>query len=50
VNYIYARANLNGVEREWWYHRDGCGTWLLAERDTTSNLVKATYSSEGLNG
>lgn len=43
TDYFYNRANLNGVQTEWWYHRDGCGKWLVAERDTISNEVKRTY-------
>ena len=30
-----------GVQREWWYHRAGCGLWFLAERDTRTNEVAA---------
>ncbi len=26
-----------GVQREWWYHRDGCGTWFTVWRDLLSN-------------
>ena len=44
--YVYNRTNINGVQKEWWYHRDGCGKWFLAERDTTTNLVSATYWEE----
>jgi len=43
VNYVYTRTNMNGVQQEWWYHRDGCGKWFVAERDTTSNLVNKSY-------
>jgi heterotetrameric sarcosine oxidase delta subunit len=43
VNYVYNRANMNGPQKEWWYHRDGCGEWFVAERDTTSNQVSASY-------
>jgi sarcosine oxidase subunit delta len=43
VDYIYNRANINGKQKEWWYHRDGCGKWFIAERDTTSNIVSASY-------
>jgi heterotetrameric sarcosine oxidase delta subunit len=43
VDYIYNRANINGTQKEWWYHRDGCGKWFIAERDTTSNIVSASY-------
>jgi sarcosine oxidase subunit delta len=37
--YNYFRANVAGVQREWWYHRAGCRTWFLAERDTRTNAV-----------
>jgi heterotetrameric sarcosine oxidase delta subunit len=47
--YLHVRTNLNGVQREWWYHRDGCGRWLVAERDTTCNFVVATYWMEDVN-
>ena len=43
LQYTYMRANLNGVQKEWWYHRDGCGSWFIAERDTTNNVVSKTY-------
>jgi sarcosine oxidase, subunit delta len=42
VEYVYSRENKNGVHREWWYHRDGCGAWFLAQRDTVTNNVLAT--------
>ena len=31
-----------GVQREWWYHRSGCRSWFVAERDTRTNDVKWT--------
>jgi heterotetrameric sarcosine oxidase delta subunit len=40
--YVYFRANLAGVQREWWYHRSGCGAWFQAERDTRTNEVQWT--------
>lgn len=40
--YIYFRANVAGVQREWWYHRVGCGLWFVAERDTRTNDVVRT--------
>ena len=27
------------MQREWWYHRIGCGLWFVAERDTRTNAV-----------
>lgn len=35
--YIYLRRNVAGAQREWWYHRRGCGQWFVAERDTRTN-------------
>ena len=37
--YNYFRRNVAGVQREWWYHRSGCRTWFLADRDTRTNRV-----------
>lgn len=42
VEYIYFRNNLNALQKEWWYHRDGCGEWFLAERNPVSNSVLST--------
>jgi len=40
--YNYFRKNVAGVQREWWFHRSGCGAWFLAERDTRTNEVLLT--------
>jgi sarcosine oxidase subunit delta len=42
TDYVYFRDNVAGVQREWWYHRTGCGTWFVAERDTRTNEVLKT--------
>lgn len=42
-DYIFMKANKLGVQKEWWYHSSGCGTWFLAERHTKSNVVDKTY-------
>ena len=39
--YVYIRRNVAGVQREWWYHRRGCGQWFLADRDTRTNEFSA---------
>jgi len=41
TDYVYVRRNVAGVQREWWYHRQGCGQWFLADRDTRTNAVSA---------
>jgi sarcosine oxidase subunit delta len=43
AEYLYMRRNVMGVQKEWWYHRAGCGLWFLAERDTRTNQVLRTY-------
>lgn len=43
ADYVYMRDNKWGVQKEWWYHRSGCGLWFLAERHTHSNEVKRVY-------
>ena len=43
VDYVFFKDNKWGVQKEWWYHRFGCGLWFLAERHTRSNEVVKTY-------
>ncbi|MFL5928135.1 MAG: sarcosine oxidase subunit delta [Gaiellaceae bacterium] len=42
TDYVYFRDNVAGVQREWWYHRLGCGLWFVADRDTRTNEVLRT--------
>ena len=44
--YLYLRDNVAGVQREWWFHRDGCELWFQAERDTRTNDVQRTWVPE----
>lgn len=34
ADWAYMHDNANGPQQEWWYHRDGCGIWFTAWRDT----------------
>jgi sarcosine oxidase, subunit delta len=43
TDYIYMANNKVGVQKEWWYHRAGCGRWFLAERHTKTNEVMRTF-------
>jgi sarcosine oxidase subunit delta len=27
-----------GIQKEWWCHKDGCGSWFTTWRDTVHNL------------
>jgi len=42
ADYIYMRDNPLGVVREWWYHRQGCSQWFIAERHTKTHTVEKT--------
>jgi heterotetrameric sarcosine oxidase delta subunit len=46
TSYLYFRRNVAGVQREWWFHRDGCELWFQAERDTRTNTVLGTWIPE----
>jgi heterotetrameric sarcosine oxidase delta subunit len=46
VHYIYTRANEAGVQKEWWYHRNGCRQWMWAVRNTVTNQVLETMFPE----
>ena len=35
--YTHLRTNAPGPQKEWWYHRHGCGTWFTIWRDPTIN-------------
>ena len=39
AGYLYVRGNPRGRAREYWVHVQGCGQWLIAERDTVTHLV-----------
>lgn len=42
ADYLYARANQAGVQKEWWFHDRGCRRWFFALRDTRTNKVLET--------
>ena len=43
TDYLFVRDNVMGTQTEWWYHRDGCESWFLAERHTKTNQIVKTY-------
>ena len=43
ADFIYMKDNKWGVQKEWWYHRQGCQAWFLAERHTRTNEVIRTF-------
>ena len=42
ASYVHYRNNAPGIKKEWWYHSPS-GTWFIAERNTLSDEVLATY-------
>jgi sarcosine oxidase subunit delta len=38
TEYVHMNACRAGVQKEWWYHRDGCGSWFTIFRDTVANV------------
>ena len=37
-DYVHMNKSVAGVQKEWWFHRDGCGSWFTIYRNTTTNL------------
>ena len=37
AEYVHMNSCTGGVQKEWWYHRDGCGSWFTTFRDTLTN-------------
>ncbi|MBF0224381.1 MAG: sarcosine oxidase subunit delta [Desulfobacterales bacterium] len=35
--YTHMNTNIGGIQKEWWYHRDGCNTWFTIYRNTLTN-------------
>jgi sarcosine oxidase subunit delta len=42
ASYVHYRDNAPGIKKEWWYHTPS-GTWFIAERNTMTDEVLATY-------
>jgi sarcosine oxidase subunit delta len=42
-SYLYIRDNILGSQKEWWFHRQGCMRWFIAERHTKTHEVYRTY-------
>ena len=36
-DWFHMGTNNSGPQKEWWYHRDGCGLWFTTWRDTLTN-------------
>jgi heterotetrameric sarcosine oxidase delta subunit len=47
TGHYYIRANVAGLQREWWFHRSGCRQWLQAVRNTVTNEVLEVVLPDG---
>ncbi|MEM8630847.1 MAG: sarcosine oxidase subunit delta [Pseudomonadota bacterium] len=46
-NYLHLRENPAGVTEELWFHGQGCGAWLIVERNTvTHEVIGARLAAE----
>ncbi|MCR9126811.1 MAG: sarcosine oxidase subunit delta [Rhodobacteraceae bacterium] len=46
-DYLHLRDNVAGRVRDLWLHGDGCGGWIVVERDTvTHEVFGATLAME----
>lgn len=44
--YLYMRENVDGWQKERWFHVSGCRRFLELERNTTTNQIRAISSIE----
>lgn len=45
-HYVHLNQSIAGVQKEWWFHRDGCGSWFSIYRNTTTNQQAEKYTDE----
>jgi sarcosine oxidase subunit delta len=45
-DYVHLCSNVAGIQKEWWFHRDGCGLWFTTWRNTLTNLEAAHPEAE----
>lgn len=38
-DYVYLRDNIAGPMQEYWYHAQGCRSWIIVTRDTRSHAI-----------
>jgi sarcosine oxidase subunit delta len=43
ATFLHARGNPKGIHRERWRHTHGCARFFNAVRDTTTDVISATY-------
>lgn len=46
ADYLYFRDNPRGLAREYWVHHQGCGLWLIVDRDTVTHVIHSTQLAQ----
>ena len=41
--YLHLRENPAGPTRDLWYHDQGCGAWLVVDRNTVTHAIKGAH-------
>jgi sarcosine oxidase subunit delta len=49
ADHLFLQDNPAGVVREWWFHVPS-GYWFIAERDTVTDEIRATYPPGEIEG
>jgi len=49
ARHVFHRSGVPGIKKEWWYHTPS-GYWFIAERDTTTDELLASYPVGQLQG
>jgi sarcosine oxidase subunit delta len=47
-DYVHMHLHPGGPQKEWWFHRDGCGVWFTTWRDTWTVREVAAPEEETL--
>ena len=45
-DYVHMADSRFGAQKEWWYHRKGCGSWFTIYRDTVKNIEVSSKDRE----
>lgn len=47
ADYVYLRDNPAGPMREFWYHGQGCRSWIVVTRDTRTHAISGAEPAPG---
>ena len=44
AEFLFSRANINGIHVEQWFHSGGCRQWFNLERNTYTNEITKVFN------